>query len=126
MESELVQNVTLFAVTVISVFAAAWKYFKTEFKKDDEKASAHATNIAHVTAATFLDAKILHELIEAIKSGGEEYARENRKLYRSRQELVTALEEATDAMLANTDASVNLLRFLRRAEFSRGENHSEG
>lgn len=115
MGADFAQNAALLAVAFISAFIGIFKYLKTEAGKGTTKTST--SDVGTVMTASFIDSRVLRELIDTMKVGTEEYARESRKLIRSRQELITALEETTDAVLANTDASVNLLRFMRREGF---------
>ena len=110
MEGELAQNAALLAVAIVTSLVGIFKYLKTEASE----AKPSQTDTGQVMAASFLDARTVRELIETLRVGSEEYARETRKLNKSRQDLITALEEATEAILASTDANVNMVRFFKR------------
>lgn len=117
MDGELAQNAAMIAVAIVAAIIGVFKYLKGESNKEK---TATTEPSAAVVAASFLDSRLIRELIDAIRSGGEEFARESRKQNRIRQELTTALEETTDAVLSNTDATVNMTRFLKKQD--KGEN----
>lgn len=110
METDLAQLAGVIAVAVVAAFIGVWNYIKTQASKEKPA----VTDTGQVLAASFLDSRILNELIDTLRSGTEEYSRETKKMNRNRQELIQALEENTDSILANTDATQNMHRFLRR------------
>lgn len=111
MGADFAQNAALVAVAIVTALIGVLKYIKTEGSK--EKPAITNTE-SSVMAASFIDSRVLRDLIEAVRIQTEEYSRETRKINRSRQELATALEESTDALLANTDAMINMTRFLKK------------
>lgn len=114
MDGTFAQNAALIAVAIVTALIGVFKYIKTEAK---EAAKPVSGDVGHVVAASFLDSRTLRELTDTLKLHMEEYARETRKMNRNRQELITALEETTDAVLTNADATVNMLRFLKRRDY---------
>ena len=112
MNGDFAQLAGVIAVAVVAAFVGIWKYLKTEAAK--EKPATHQSDTVSVLAASFIDSRILKELFDTMRLNMEEYSRESRKMNRNRQELTQALEESTDAVLANTDATQNMHRFLRR------------
>lgn len=112
MNGEFAQLAGVVAVSIVAAFVGIWKYLNTSGAK--EKIAAPTGDSANVVAASFIDSRVLRELIDTMRIGTEEYSRETRKMNRNRQELIQALEESTDATLANTDATQNMHRFLRR------------
>ncbi len=100
----------MLAVAIVAALIGVLKYVKTEAGKDKTTSS----NSEPVVAATFLDSRLLRELVDGLNAFTEEFSREGRKMNRTRQELTTALEESTDALLTNTDAISNMTRFLKR------------
>ncbi len=110
MDPEFIKNAALIASAFVAALIGVFKYIKTDGKSSDKPISS----TEQVMAATFIDSKLLRDLIDTLRTHAEEYGRESRKMNRNRQELSTALEESTDALLSNTDAMINMLRFLRR------------
>jgi t-SNARE complex subunit (syntaxin) len=117
-DTELAQFAALIAVGIVSAFVGIWKYLRTQSDKTVKPATA-TTDTGAVLAASFIDSRTLRELIDTLRMHMEEYSRETRKMNRNRQELTTALEESTDATLANTDASINMLKFIKRIQSQR-------
>ncbi len=117
MGGDFAQNAALVAVAIVTALIGVFKYLKTEASKEKPA----QVDVGHVTAASFLDSRLVRELIDTIRLSGEEYAREARKMQRNRQDLISALEESADAMLTNTDALVNMHRFLRRQNAGAGD-----
>lgn len=119
MGGDFAQNAALIAVAIVAALIGVFKYIKTEAGKEKPA----TTDNGQVLAASFLDSRLVRELIDAIRNGADEYSREARKMARNRQELISALEETTDATLTNTDALVNMYRFLKR-QGTGGDNES--
>jgi vacuolar-type H+-ATPase subunit H len=108
------QQVTVFGVMICSVIIGIWKYFKTEAEKVVNKAPAASETI--VTAASFVDTKILRELIDTLREHQEEMGRQSQRVTRSQQELRETIIESTEALHVQTNATLNMLRFLNRQE----------
>lgn len=68
-----------------------------------------------VVAASFVDSKLLKELIDALREHQEELARIGLRTTRSQTELREALLESTEASRMQADATLNLLRFINRS-----------
>ncbi len=113
MEGDLAQIAAMVAVGIVAAIIGVIKYVKGETKTE---AKSIVSNTEPVIAASFLDSRLLRELVDGLNAFTEEFSREGRKMNRTRQELTTALEESTDAVLSNSDAIINMVRFLRRQE----------
>jgi hypothetical protein len=113
MDPDFAQNAALIAVAIVTALIGVFKYIKTEASKVADKPA----DVGSVLAASFIDNRTLRELIDALRLHMEEYTRENRKINRARSELTSALEEATDAVLANADATINMMRFLKKRDY---------
>ncbi len=88
-----------------------FKYFKTEAKKDP--VATAATNNS-VISASFIDSKLLRELIEALRELQDEQGRDSKKSHRLSQDLKEAMNEMTEAIIVQTDSTMNLVRFVNR------------
>ena len=113
MEGEFVQNAALLAVAIVTALIGVFKYIKTEATKSDKTPAADQ----QVMAASFIDSRVIRELTDTLRNHMDEYARQTRNMNKTRQDLISALEESTDAILSNTDAAVNMLRFLKRRDY---------
>jgi hypothetical protein len=109
------QQVTVFGVMICSVIIGIWKYFKTEAEKVVNKAPTGSTETI-VTAASFVDTKILRELIDTLREHQEELGRQSQRVTRSQQELRETIIESTEALHVQTNATLNMLRFLNRQD----------
>lgn len=107
-----VQEITIIAVACLSVVVAVYRYMKTEGSKSSGKALEHGGG--HVVAASFVDSKLLKELIDALREHEEESARVALRLTRSNSELREAILENTEITKLQTDATLNMLRFIRQ------------
>jgi hypothetical protein len=114
MDSELAKNALAIAVALVAAIIGVIKYVKT----DGSKAKTSDPETGAVVSASFIDSKLLKELIETLKVHMETYAQESRKINRSRTELTAAMEDSTDAILSNTDALINVMRFIKRRDAS--------
>ena len=105
------QQVTVFGVMLASVILGIWKYFKTETDKVHEKKDS---NTGVVTAASFVDTKLIRELIDTLREHQEELGRQSQRITRSQGELRETLIEAIEALHVQTNATLNMLRFMNR------------
>jgi hypothetical protein len=89
-----------------------FRYFKTEAKK--ETAALPAAGSSSVISASFIDSKLLRELVEALRDLQDEQGRDAKKLHRLLQDVKEALSENSEAVLVQTDATLNLVKFVNR------------
>jgi hypothetical protein len=116
MESNLpgwVQEVSIAVVAMVSIIVGVWRYVKTEGAKTPAKIEAAA---GQVVAASFVDSKLLRELIDALREHQEELARIGLRTTRSQTELRESILENTEAARMQSDATLNLLRFINRTQ----------
>lgn len=107
-----VQQATIFAVAITSIVVAVYKYIKTE---GPAKTVAKAPEVVgQVVAASFVDSKLLKELIDALREHSEEHARVGLRVTRSQAELREATLELAEASRMQTDATLNMLRFVKQ------------
>lgn len=104
-----VQEVSIFAVACVSIVVAVFKYVKTETTKTVKKPEPQ-----EVVAATFIDSRVLKELIDALREHAEESSRTAQRITRSSSELRETVIENTEAQRLQTDAMLNMLRFANR------------
>lgn len=116
MESNLpgwIQEVSILAVGCVSIIIGVWRYIKTEAGKEKPKPAEVA---GQVVAASFVDSKLLRELIDALREHQEEGARTALRITRSQNELRETLIENTESARLQADATLNLLRFINRTQ----------
>ncbi|RZK44645.1 MAG: hypothetical protein EOO61_03080 [Hymenobacter sp.] len=94
-------------VSVIGLY----RYFKTEAKADTATVSGGSSS---VISASFLDSKLLKELVEALREHQDESGRDAKKLHRLLQDLKEALNELNESTIVQTDTTMNLVRFINR------------
>lgn len=107
-----IQEVTVFAVACVSVFIGVWKYVNTNGGKEADKPAT--VNTSQVVAASFVDSKLLKELIDTLRETAEELSRVGQRITRSNSELRESIIENTEAVKLQTDATLNMLRFINR------------
>jgi hypothetical protein len=105
------QQIAVFGVMISSVILGIWKYFKTETEKVHKKEQEPEPTI--VTAASFVDTKLLRELIDTLREHQEELGRQSQRITRSQGELRETLIEAVEAVHVQTNATLNMLRFMK-------------
>jgi len=86
-------------------------YFKKKSKEDAATPSASGS----VISASFIDSKLLKELIEAMRELQDEQGRDNKKSHRLAQDLREAVNELNESIIVQTDTTMNLVRFINRA-----------
>lgn len=104
------QGAALIAVALVAAIVGVLKYLKTEAKVD----STPATTNNSVISASFIDSKLLRELIEALREHQDEQGRDAKKSHRLAQDLREAINEMTEAVIVQTDTTMNLVRFINR------------
>lgn len=105
------QQLTVFGVMISSVVLGIWKYFKTETDKVHKK---EPTDTAIVTAASFIDTKLIRELIDTLREHEEEMGRQSQRITRSQGELRESIIELIEGVHVNTNSLLNIVRFLNR------------
>lgn len=111
-----VQEASIFAVAATSIIVAVYRYLKTETSKLTTKTPTTESTIGQVVAASFVDSKLLKELIDALREHSEEHARVSLRTTRSHSELREAVLESNEVVRLQTDATLNLLRFIKQRE----------
>ena len=112
-----VQEISIIAVAAASVVLAVYRYVKAQppIAKTAEKVEG-----AQVVAASFVDSRLLKELIDALREHHEETARIALRTTRSNSELRESIIEATEAAKLQADATLNMLRFINRQNNLKG------
>lgn len=108
------QQITIFGVMIGSVILGVWKYFKTETDKVHTKEVTHDTSV--VTGASFIDTKLIRELIDTLREHEEEMGRQSQRITRSQGELRESIIELIESLHVNTNSLLNVTRFLNRRE----------
>lgn len=106
-----VQEVSIISVACISTVIAIWRYIRAESKKDAPPPSIKTTEIV---AASFIDSKLLKELIDTIRESDEEAARVTSRLIRSNNELRESNIELAETVKLQSDAILNMTRYIGR------------
>ena len=111
-----VQEISIVAVAAASVILAVYRYVKAQ----PPIAKAEKVEGAQVVAASFVDSRLLKELIDALREHHEETARIALRTTRSNSELRESIIEATEAAKLQADATLNMLRFINRQNNLKG------
>lgn len=106
-----IQEVTIIAVASVSVIVGVWRYIRTEAGK--AATGKTPENTGQIVAASFIESKLLKELIDALREHQEEDARTALRVTRSQNELREALIENTEASRLQADATLNMIRFIK-------------
>mgnify|MGYP006977268303 CR=1 FL=1 len=111
------QTAGTIAIAIVAAVIGVLRYIKTQPKDTASK------DTATVVSASFLDSKLVKELIEALREHQEESGRDIKRILRSVQDLRDAVLENTEALVVQTDTSANMLRFITR--LTRLENNHD-
>jgi uncharacterized membrane protein YkgB len=103
------QAASLIAVALVASIVGVIRYLKTEIKIVEPISTSSS-----VISASFLDSKLLRELIEALRDFQEEQNRDFKKNQRLSQDLKEAINNLTEATMVQTDTTMNLVRFINR------------
>jgi hypothetical protein len=103
------QGVFYTVIALGAAITAILGYAKKQQKDDDPAAST-----AGVISASFIDSKLLRELIEAMRELQDEQSRDAKKSHRLSQDLREAVNELNESIIVQTDTSMNLVRFIQR------------
>ena len=114
------QQIGVFGVMICSVIIGIWKYMKTESDKLKESTPKEQ---GVVSAASFVDTKILRELIDTLREHQEETGRQAQRMTRSNQELRESIIESTEALHVQTNATLNILRFMNKQNALHGQSN---
>jgi len=109
------QQITLFVIMVSSGILGLYKYFKTESDKVTPKPAPPAHDQI-IPATAFLDSKLVRELIDTLREHQEEMGRQSQRLTRSQGELRESIIEVIEALHVQTNATLNMLRFMNRQD----------
>lgn len=104
------QNAGMLAVALVAAILGVYRYLKTEAKVEPAATGSSAS----VISASFIDSKLLKELIEAMRELQDEQGRDAKKSHRLSQDLREAVNELNESIIVNTDASLNIVRFINR------------
>jgi hypothetical protein len=88
-------------------------YFKKKAKEEETEVAKGGASAA-VISASFIDSKLLRELIEALRELQDEQGRDAKKLHRLLQDVREAMNELNEATIVQTDTTMNLVRFINR------------
>lgn len=102
------QQAGIIAIAIVSAIIGVFKYLKTEQKLPEASASNS------VISASFIDSKLLRELIEALRDLQDEQGRDAKKSHRLFQDLREAVNELNESLIVQTDTTMNLVRFVNR------------
>lgn len=105
------QNAGIVAIALMSAIIGVFKYLKTEAK---DAISPQKGDNASVISASFIDSKLLKELIEAIREFQDERSRDEKKAHRLSQDLKESVNELNESIIVQTDTTMNLVRFINR------------
>lgn len=120
MEAQLpswVSEISVIAVACISVAVAIWRYARTELKKN----TPPQIKSTEIVAASFIDSKLLKELIDTIRESDEEYARVSARMVRCNNELRETMLEMIESNRVHVDSHTNLTRFIIRSFNKKGD-----
>lgn len=101
-----VQIGAMIAIAITTAVIGVFKYLKTEIGSGSEKSPA--------ISASLIDSKLLKELIETIRDTQEEQSRDAKKTHRLMQDSREAVNELNETMIVQTDATINLVKFINR------------
>jgi predicted nucleic acid-binding Zn-ribbon protein len=97
------QGASLIAIALVAAIVGVIKYLKTEEKIDNNS----------VISASFIDSKLLKELIETMREVQEEQRSDAKKSHRLSQDLREAINELNESIIVETDSTMNLTRFIK-------------
>lgn len=117
---EAIQDLSVLAVAFAAAILAVWRYMVT--KGDGEHHEIGTTG--QVVAASFVDSRLLKELIDTLRETQEEYARISSRNTRAQAEARESMIELTEAVRLLCDAQLNLVRFMNREKILHGEGNS--
>lgn len=99
------QGAGTIAIAIVAAIIGVFKYLKTQVKPAESG-----------LAATFIDPKLIKDVIQSVRDHEESFSRETKKSIRSEQELRDSIIENTEAMILQTDATTNLLKFINKRQ----------
>lgn len=105
------QNAGMIAIALISTIIGVFKYLKTETKNI---LSSEKGEITSAISASFIDSKLLKELIDSIRELQDEQGRDAKKAQRLSQDLRESVNELNESIIVQTDTTMNLVRFINR------------
>jgi Tfp pilus assembly protein PilO len=108
-----VQQITVFGVMLVTVVIGIWKYIKTQTDTVHKKEPQQETI---VTAASFVDTKLIRELIDTLREHEEEMGRQSQRITRSQGELRESMIELIEGLHVNTNSLLNIVRFLNKRD----------
>lgn len=107
------QAVFYVIIAIGTAGTGVFSYFKKK-AKEDEIALGSSSSSASVISASFIDSKLLKELIEAMRELQDEQGRDAKKSHRLSQDLKEAVNELNESIIVQTDTTMNLVRFINR------------
>lgn len=106
-----IQEIGIIATAIVAIFIGICRYAQAQADHDKE---ATPPNGSQVVAASFVDSRLLREMIDALREHQEENARIATRVIRSNTELREAIIEASENSKLLCDTQLNLLKFLKR------------
>lgn len=100
------QAASIISIALVAAIVGVFKYLKTEQKPE-------AATQNSVISASFMDSKLLRELIEALREHQDEQSRDAKKSHRQSQDLREAINELNESIIVQTDSTMNLIRFIK-------------
>lgn len=102
------QAASLIAIALVAAIVGVFKYLKTE-----QRTEPTATSTGSVISASFIESKLLRELIEALRDLQEEQGRDAKRSHRLSQDLREAINELNESTIVQNDATMNLIRSIK-------------
>lgn len=102
------QAALMISISLVAAIVGVIKYLKTEQKTETVPANSS------VISASFIDSKLMRELIEALREHQDEQSRDAKKSHRLSQDLREAVNELNESIIVSTDTTMNLVRFINR------------
>lgn len=104
------QSAAPLAIALFASIIGVIQYFKTEAKKEGEPAPGTSS----VISASFIDSKLLRELIDVMRDTQQELGRDAKKGHALSRDLREAVNELNESIIVQTDTTMNLVRFVNR------------
>lgn len=107
------QAASMIAIALVAAIAGVFKYLKTDSKPEQQNSGQGS-----VISASFMESKLLRELVEALREHQDEQGRDAKKSHRLSQDLREAINELNESIIVQTDSTMNLLRFVKARDRS--------
>lgn len=105
------QAIFYIVIAIGTAGVGLYKYFKTEAKAEPSSAVSSSSS---VISASFIDSKLLKELIEGMRELQDDLGRDAKKSHRLLQDVKESVNELNESTIVLTDTQMNLVRFINR------------